>query len=161
MGEVGREVIDLNIEELIEDLNRGVAAELNDAYRYLLVANTISGPYASQLSSMFAEMSQHEWSHLGLLMQRIQQLGGRPMSRASSAEQYSYAPYKPLPEDMTDIRTILEDSLEAERAAIRYWEALYEKTTHADPVTADIARSALADEVVDEDNLERFLEGWR
>lgn len=161
MGDVGREVIKTDVNKLIDDLNRGVAAEVNDAYRYLLASKLVAGPYGSQLSNMFGDMSQHEWEHMGVLMNRIQQLEGRPMARPSQADQMSYVQYKTIPEDPADVRRLVEDSLEGERAAIRYWEQLYEATAHTDPVTADLARKALADEVEDEDNLERFLAGWQ
>ena len=50
MGTVGRQVIKLDTEELIDDLNKDVAAELHDAYRYLLLSKTVSGPRASSLN---------------------------------------------------------------------------------------------------------------
>jgi len=52
---------------------------------------------------------------------------------------------------------MIEDSLQGERAAIQFYSELYKKTQHTDPVTADLAQDALADEVSDEDDLERFL----
>jgi ferritin-like protein len=52
------------------------------------------------------------------------------------------------------------DSLAGERAAIRYYRGLFDRTRDVDPVTADIARKALADEIDDEDELERLLAHW-
>jgi bacterioferritin len=160
MGKVGREIIKVDPEELIEELNKGVAAELNDAYRYLLLSKLVSGPRAGELAEMFEEMAQDEWNHMGLLMERILQIGGRPMARPSDSENRSYVAYKAPPEDATDLKRAVEDSLEGERAAIQYWQSLYDKTRHDDPVTAGLAREGLQDEVGDEDSLERFIEGW-
>jgi bacterioferritin len=120
---------------LISELNKGVAAELHDAYRYLVLSKMASGPRAGEVSELFARTAQDEWSHLGVLIDRILQLGGRPITRPSEAEQYTYVPYKDPPEDPTDLKRMVEDSLEGERAAIRYWQALFEKTQHPDPVT--------------------------
>lgn len=160
MGTAGREILKLDANELINDLNKGVAAELHEAYRYQLLAKLVSGPRAGELAQMFTRMSQSEWNHLGLLMDRIVQLGGRPIPTPAAAERQSYVPYKEPPADPTDLKRIVEDTLEGERAAIRYWQTLLDKTQHADPVTAELAKQALVDEVKDEDNLERFIRGW-
>lgn len=160
MGVVGQEIVKLNVSELINDLNKGVAAEINDAFRYLLLSKMVSGPGTKELADLFAQMSQSEWNHLGLLVERIVQLNGQPLLRPSVADEYSYTPYIEPPADPRDVRRIVEDSLESERAAIRYWQELYERTQHADPVTALMAAQALVDEVEDEHNLERYIEGW-
>jgi ferritin-like protein len=52
------------------------------------------------------------------------------------------------------------DSLAGERAAIRFYRDLFDRTRQVDPVTADLARRAMADEIDDEDELERLLAGW-
>jgi len=48
-------------------------------------------------------------------------------------------------------------SLDAERCAIGVYEAMVEKTRHVDPVTQDLAKFLLADEVADEDETETLL----
>ncbi len=93
-------------------------------------------------------------------MERVTQLGGRPPASPMEASQQSYAEYKEPPKDDTDVRAMIEGSLEGERAAIHFYKALFDKTREVDPVTAEIARSALADEVSDEDDMERLLASW-
>ncbi len=97
---------------------------------------------------------------MALLMERVTQLGGRPPASPAEAAGLSYAAYQEPPKDETDVRAMLEGSLEGERAAIRFYKDLFDKTREIDPVTAEIARSALADEVGDEDDMERFLASW-
>jgi ferritin-like protein len=82
------------------------------------------------------------------------------MASPKQAEELSYVAYKEPPKDETDLRGMLEDSLEGERAAIRFYKELFDKTRDRDPLTAEIARQALADEVEDESELERLLASW-
>ena len=160
MGTVGREIVGDRADEIIELLNQGIAAELNDAYRYLLLSKVASGVHSSPVAQKFAETAQDEWGHVSLLMERVMQLGGEPLASPAEVGERTYVPYKPAPKDPTDLRQMLHDSLAGERAAIGFYRELFEKTRDIDPVTADIARHALIDEIDDEDELERLLEGW-
>lgn len=157
MGKAAREILDIDVDALVSELNRGVAAELNDAYRYTLLSKLVSGPRSPELSQLFGRMAQSEWSHLAQLVERILQLGGRPMDKPSLADAVTYVAPADTPSDPRAVGEIVRQSLDSERAAIRYWHSLFDKTKHADPVTASLASAALADEVEDEDNLERFL----
>lgn len=160
MGTKGREIVGDRVDEIIELLNRGIAAEINDAYRYLLLSHAASGVHSTPVAELFRETGQHEWGHVGLLVDRVLQLGGEPLTSPSEAGERSYAEYKPPPKDSTDVRAMLEDSLEGERAAIVFYRDLFDRTRDVDPVTAQIARDALADEIDDEDEMERLLESW-
>jgi bacterioferritin len=160
MGTLGREIVGDRADEIIELLNQGIAAEMNDAYRYLMLSKVASGVHSSPVAQRFAETAQDEWGHVSLLMERVVQLGGEPLASPSDAGHRSYTPYKHAPKDPTDVRQMLHDSLEGERAAIGFYRELFDKTRDIDPVTADIARHALIDEIDDEDELERLLEGW-
>jgi bacterioferritin len=161
MGSVGREIVgEETARALIEDLNRGIAAEVNDAYRYLVLSKVASGVHSGEIAGFFARTAQDEWGHAGLLMERVVQFGGRPMASPTETAHLTYVEYKEPPKDDTDLRTMLEDSLEGERAAIRFYKDLFDKTQQADPLTAEIARQALADEVEDENEIERLLASW-
>lgn len=52
---------------------------------------------------------------------------------------------------------MIKDSVEDEREAVDFYNKLYSKTQHADPVTAHIIQRILADEVEDEDKLLRLI----
>ena len=160
MGTVGREIVGDRADEIVDMLNRGIAAEINDAYRYLLLSRAASGVHSAPVAELFSRTAQDEWGHVAMLVDRVLQLGGEPLASPAEAEQRSYAPYKPPPKDLTDVRTMVQDSLEGERAAINFYRKLFDRTRDVDPVTAEIARKALVDEIGDEDDLERLLDGW-
>lgn len=157
MGKVGAEIVGEVREEIIDRLNQGIAAELNDAYRYLLLSKLAEGTSSSEVADLFATVSQDEWIHLGLLIDRVLELGGTPMGAPADAADGSYVEYRRPPEDARDLETMLNDSLAGERAAIHFWKDLYDLARDVDPVTAELARQGLQDEIDDEDELERLL----
>lgn len=159
MGEAGREIIGMETDSIVEDLNKAAAAELHDAFRYRLLSKLAEGLNSRELAEWFEKTAEDEWQHLGMWMERIISLGGRPFARPGQGESLTYTEYQDPPEDPTDLRKMIEDSLKGERAAIRFYRDLYEKTRESDPVTAAMARAAMADEIGDEDDLESFLSG--
>lgn len=161
MGTVGREIIGPDADKIIDMLNQGIAAEVNDAYRYLLLSKLAAGIHSQPVADLFASTAEHEWGHVALLMDRVAQLNGDPMISPSEAGERSYVAYQPPPKDPSDVRAMVRDSLEGERAAIRFYRKLYDAARDVDPVTAQIARDALADEIDDEDEFERLLAGWQ
>ena len=160
MGTVGRQIVGEQAPAIIDELNRGIAAELNDAYRYLVLSKLASGVHSGEVGDFFARTSQDEWNHAGVLMERLAELGGRPVANPKEAAELSYVDYQEPPKDETDLKAMLEDSLKGERAAIRFYKHLFDTTRDVDPVTADLARQALADEVSDETEIERLLASW-
>jgi bacterioferritin len=159
MGTVGREIVGGKVDEIIDLLNQGIAAEINDAYRYLLLSTVAEGVHGRQVAELFARTARDEWGHVALLMERVSQLGGEPLASPAEASQRSYVEYRPAPKDLADVRTMVLDSLAGERAAIRFYRDLFDRTRDVDPVTAEVARRALADEIDDEDELESLLSG--
>lgn len=54
MGTVGREIVGEEAAgRIVEALNRGIAAEVNDAYRYLLLSKLASGLHAAEAAELF------------------------------------------------------------------------------------------------------------
>ncbi|MFQ5838439.1 MAG: ferritin-like domain-containing protein [Thermoplasmata archaeon] len=158
MGRKGTEIVGAKASDIIQRLNQAVAAEALDAYRYLYLSKWAAGLNAPEVAELFYEISEHEWGHLGTFMERIIELGGRPIARTSDFEKYAYTTYMEPPRDKTDIRKMVEDSLVGERKAIEFYQELVDLCKESDPVTYMMALEALADEVRDEENLEDFLE---
>lgn len=157
MKRKGVEIIDLDVKELISDLNKALAAEAIAAYRYKILSKIVSGVNSLHIAEMFEEMSNEEWDHVGLFMERIVQLDGEPILSTSDWEKHSYSTHKDIPKDPNDIQKMIRDSLETEREAIEFYNNLHHKTQHTDPVTAQMVVKILADEIEDEDKLLRLL----
>lgn len=157
MGKKGKEIVGEKASQIVERLNQALAAEALDAYRYLYLSKWAAGLEAPEVAEMFARISTHEWQHLGRFMERIVELGGRPLPRTAGFEKASYTKYQEPPKDRTALRKMVEDSLVGERQAIEFYQDLADFCHAADPVTYLLALEALADEVKDEEELENLL----
>lgn len=157
MGRKGKEIVGAKASEIIERLNQAVGAEALDAYRYLYLSKWAAGLQAPELAELFAQTSAHEWLHLGTFIERIIELGGRPLARTSDFEKVSYTSYMEPPKDRVALKKMIEDSLVGERKAIEFYKDLADFCKGVDPVTYMMAMEALADEVKDEENLENLL----
>lgn len=160
MGEKGKAIIGVDVPELIATLNQGVAAEALLAYRFLYMSKWAAGIHSPAIAETFHAFSAGEWTHMGQLMDRIIELGGRPVHRLVDWEGTSYLDYHEPPVDQTDLRMMIESSLEAERVAVQFYRGLVERTEGNDDVTYWLALDILADEVKEEEFLERLLRKW-
>lgn len=147
-------------DEIIELLTWGVAAELNDAYHNLLLSKIACRAHAVPVAELFARAAADGWAHVALLTGRVLQLGGTPPASAADAGAVFHAYRREVPVDPADLRSMLSDSLDGERAAICFYHGLFRRARPGDPVTAELALGALADEISDEDDLQRLLARW-
>lgn len=146
-----------NRSEIIKELNRAVAAELQAAYRYLYLSHYASGMHGREVAEKFAAMAKGEWGHVSAFMERIVQLGGTPFQKLNEAEKFSFSRLLPVPKNPTDWKRMLKDSIRGEQDAIQFYFDLMEKV-HGDAVTLHLVREALEDEVKDEHELASLLE---
>ena len=157
MGKKGREILKLDIEELIETLNRVYADEWLSVYNYLLAAHLAAGINAPAVASVLKKNSEQELTHANKIAERIIQLGGEPVRSISKLETTANCPDFKMPQDPTDLEGILRAVLEAERCAIQVYQDLVDNTRVRDPVTHEMAEELLADEVADEEEIENLL----
>jgi len=81
MGTKGKELVGLNVSELIADLNRAYADEWLAAYAYNYMSQIATGrPAAKQLASLLLDTSKDELEHQHELAERITSLGGKPLA---------------------------------------------------------------------------------
>lgn len=151
----GQEIVKKR-EEIVRALNQALAAEGLAAYRYLYLAQWVSGHGAHEAAEIFSEMAQAEWGHVSKLLERIVQLGGTPVLSPADWEKTSFDKYKAPPKDPTKLSQVLEDSQASERSAISFYQELAQKTQHDDFVTFKLVTEILADEVEDEHKLATF-----
>lgn len=156
MGQKGREIIDLDIDELIDELNKVFADEWLAYYQYWLGAKVAVGPMRGAVTSELQEHAEEELKHADMLAERIIQLNGTPLLSPKAWYEKTNCGYAE-PGD-TDIKTILKQNLEGERCAIDGYKKLLEMTQGKDQVTYEILLDILNDELEHEEDLENFLE---
>ena len=143
---------------LLEDLNQVLAGETLAAFRYLYLSKIASGINSPALARLFEEMSQGEWSHASMFMERIIQLGGIPISKPTEWEKKSFHPYTEPPRRGNDLKAMIKDSLKLERAAVEFYQRLAGKTKDSDLITYKLAIDAMVDEASEEQKLAALLD---
>ena len=143
---------------LLEDLNQALAAETLATFRYLYLSKMASGIDSLPLAKMFEEMSDGEWEHASLFMERIIQLGGIPISKPTEWEKRSFHPYTEPPRRGNDLKAMIRDSLKLERSAVDFYHRLANKTKDTDLITYKLAIDAMAEEANEAQKLQALLE---
>jgi len=156
MGTKGREIVGMDVSELIELLNKAFADEWLAYYQYWIGAKVIKGPMKE---AVIAELTQHaadELQHAEMLTARIIQLGGIPITEPEEWYKMTNCGYS-APKDPSS-KAILEQNIKGEQCAIDAYNHLLEVTGGKDPVTYNIALQILQDEVEHEEDLQALLE---
>jgi bacterioferritin len=154
MGQKGKEILEIDVNEVLKDLNSAYADEWLAHYQYFLYAQVIEGINAEILKEKLEEQSKDEMDHAEQLINRILELGGKPTTDIMKA---STCGFSEPPEDYSDLAKVIELVLEGERCAIEKYNALAKKYHMKDLVTHEIFEDLLTDEVGDEEDWENFL----
>jgi bacterioferritin len=158
MGKKGREIVQLDVEELIADLKRAYADEWLAAYAYTHMAQVIAGgAVAPRVAALLRELAAEELEHQDELAERIAQLGGEPLDDPMQLVEASNEGYPAPPADATDVEGVIKVVIEAERGAIQVYNDLVQKTFGKDPVTYNLMVHILEEEVDHEEDFESLL----
>jgi bacterioferritin len=156
MGTKGRAIVGMNVDKLVEVLNRAYASEWLAYYQYWLGAKLIKGPMKDAVAAELTLHATEELGHAVLLADRIIQLGGTPVVHPRdwmSASPCAYdAPVDPL------VSTLLDQNIAGEQCAIGVYKDLMDLTKDKDPVTWNLALTILQQEVEHEEDLQSLRE---
>jgi len=156
MGTKGIEIVGMDVNELLELLNRAYCDEWLAHYQYWLGAKVVKGPMKD---NVIAELEQHateELNHALMLTGRIVQLGGTPITTPKAWYDWTNCGYD-APDDPY-VRVILEQNIKGEQCAITTYQKLLKTTQTTDPVTYNIVLQILEQEVEHEEDLQSLLE---
>jgi bacterioferritin len=158
MGTKGKQIVGLDVVELVADLNRAYADEWLAAYAYNHMGQVVTGrPAAKQLSALLLDTSKDELEHQQELAARIVSLGGKPLADVSKLIEGSNEGYPTPPANEKDFEAIVKTVIEAERGAIEVYNKLAQKTHGQDPITYNLIVHILGEEVEHEDEFESLL----
>lgn len=156
MGTKGTAIVGMDVNELLELLNRAFSDEWLAYYQYWLGAKIVKGPMKD---AVIVELEQHateELNHALLLSGRIIQLGGTPITSPRAWYDWTNCGYE-APEDPY-VGTILEQNIKGEQCAITTYQKLLERTLTADPITYNLVLQILEQEVEHEEDLQSLQE---
>ncbi|SRR6266852_250195 len=81
MGQKGKEIVEIEVKEVISYLNSAFADEWLAHFQYFLYAQIIEGIDAETLKKELEQQSLDEMNHAKILANRIIQLGGTPTTK--------------------------------------------------------------------------------
>ncbi|MBN1169639.1 ferritin [Candidatus Micrarchaeota archaeon] len=157
MGTKGIAIVKMDVKELIELLNSALADEWLAYYQYWTGAKVVKGPMRTNVQRELDEHAGEELEHANMLAERIIQLGGTPLLDPKEWSKKSSCGYE-VPSD-PNVRMILEQNIKGEQCAIVVYNKILEKVkTGNDPITFNMVRKIMEDEVKHEQELEDLLD---
>jgi bacterioferritin len=156
MGTRGREIVGMDVNELVRMLNRAYASEWLAYYQYWLGAKLVKGPMKDAVAAELNLHATEELAHAVLVADRIIQLGGTPVTQPRGWEDLSPCKYD-APDDAY-VGTLLDQNIAGEQCAIDVYKELVDLTREKDPVTYNIALTILQQEVEHEEDLQGLKE---
>ena len=156
MAQKGREIVKMNVDELINLLNKALADEWLAYYQYWIGAKVVKGPMKD---AVIAELDLHateELAHAVLLTTRIVQLGGTPVLSPAEWMKITNCGYD-APEDPY-VGKVLEQNIKGEQCAIKTYNHLLDLTREGDPVSYNMILGILSQEVEHEEDLDALRE---
>jgi len=158
MGTRGREIVNLDVDELLKVLRKAYSDEWLAYYQYWTGAKIAKGPMKD---AVIAELELHateELNHALLVTERIIQLGGEPVADPRDWFKLTNCAYE-APTDPF-VKTLLEQNIRGEQCAISVYNDIMEMTRDKDPVTYNIALQIIEQEVEHEEDLQSLLEDF-
>ena len=156
MGTKGREIVGMDVEKVIELLNKAFADEWLAYYQYWVGAKVAVGPMREAVAMELEEHATEELSHALLLVNRIIQLGGTPVLTPEEWYKKTNCGYE-TPKDPST-RILLNQNIKGEQCAIEVYQKLLGIFDGKDPITYNIVLQILQDEVEHEEDLQGVLE---
>ena len=125
-------------------LKKALADELLAGYQYWTARHTSRGEGKSDADPEFEQHAKEEFEHAEKLVMRMKELGGAPIMDPANLGKYAN-PWTPI--DSRDVKKQLETTIEAEKAAIAFYQkGLAAMKKNDDPVTHQVFKQLLADE---------------
>jgi bacterioferritin len=156
MGTRGREIVGIDVNQLLKMLNQAYASEWLAYYQYWLGAKLIKGPMKDAVAAELTLHATEELNHAVLVSNRIVQLGGTPV--LSPKEWFDLSPCKyDAPADPY-VAVLLDQNIAGEQCAISAYKGLMDATKDKDMVTYNMALTILEQEVEHEEDLQSLRE---
>lgn len=156
MGQKGRSIVKMDVDELINLLNKALSDEWLAYYQYWVGAKVVKGPMKDAVIAELTIHATEELGHAELLSSRIVQLGGTPVLSPQEWFKLSNCGYD-IPSDPY-VGVILDQNIQGEQCAIKVYSELLDITRVGDPVTYNIILQILSDEVEHEEDLSSLKE---
>lgn len=158
MGSKGREILGMNVDEVLQMLNRAYADEWLAYYQYWIGAKISKGPMKESVNAELLQHAADELRHAEMVASRIIQLGGTPLTHPKAWLEMSGCGYDEPADPFVGV--LLDQNIQGEQCAISVYKAIMDATLTGDPVTHNMALQILQDEVEHEEDLQSLKEDF-
>ncbi|RJX31958.1 MAG: ferritin [Oxalobacter sp.] len=156
MGTKGREIVGVNVDELLTLLNKAYADEWLAYYQYWVGAKVAKGRMRGIIAKELEEHAAEELEHAEKLVERMIQLGGSPLLTPESIMKESNCGYDAPTNPNT--KALLIQNIKGEQCAIETYVKILAFVKGKDPITEKLILEILEDEVEHEEDLQAMLE---
>ncbi|MDH5391356.1 MAG: ferritin-like domain-containing protein [Candidatus Bathyarchaeota archaeon] len=164
MGKKGREIVGVDIKELLKDLNAAYADEWIAFFYYTWAADFIEGPDYPTVASELDRIAKDEFEHMSELADRIFELGGEPERDLEDLQKIANCTKVVFPKNERNLEGVLNAVAEAEGCAIDVYNKLLKKVSACydkDVRTFHLIEHILSEEIQHEEAFENLLEKKR
>lgn len=158
MGSKAREIIGMDVDELLDLLRRAYCDEWLAYYQYWLGAKLVKGPMKDAVGAELLQHATEELLHADMVAMRIIQLGGTPVTSPEEWYKLTNCGYE-APDDPF-VKTLLVQNIKGEQCAIGVYKKLLDITKDKDPITYNMILQILLQEVEHEEDLQALLEDF-
>jgi len=158
MGKKAREIVDLDLKELIKDLDRAYCDEWLAYYAWWYMAQAVEGQGYEDMQEFLNKIAKDELEHATELAERIIELGGLPTNNPINLIKNSNGAYPGVMKTLSDYKEIIKIVTTAEAGAIEVYNKIAKKTFGKDHDTYQLATHIMGEEIGHEEMFENLLE---
>lgn len=155
MGSTAKEIVKVDVDKLVEELNKALADEWLAYMQYRNAAKIVNGKMFPTVTKELEAIANEELEHADELTERIIQLGGKPVVDPKKYYDLTNCGYEVPGED---IPKVLKDAIKGEGCAIKVYDKIAGMTHEKDVVTYNLMIHIMEEEIEHEQRYEDILE---
>jgi len=156
MGKKSREIVELDLKDLIKDLDRAYCDEWLAYYAWWYMAHAVEGMGYEDMQEFLNKIAKDELEHATELAERIIELGALPTNIPTLLVKNANGPYPGVMKDLSDYKEIVKLVTTAEAGAIEVYNKLAKKTFGKDHDTYQLAVHIMGEEIGHEEMFENL-----
>ena len=158
MGKKSREIVELDLKDLIKDLDKAYCDEWLAYYAWWYMAQAVEGKGYEDMAEFLNKIAKDELEHATELAERIIELGGLPTNIPTLLVKNSNGGYPGVMKNLNDYDEIIKIVTKAEATAIDVYNKLAKKTFGKDHDTYQLVTHIMGEEIGHEEMFENLKE---
>jgi len=155
MGSTAKEIVKLDVNEVVAELNKALADEWLAYMQYTNAAKIVNGKMFPTVTKELEDIAKEELEHAEELTERIIQLGGTPVVDPKKYYDLTNCGYEVPTED---IPKVLSDAIKGEGCAIKVYDKIASMTHDKDVVTYNLMLHIMEEEIDHEQRFEDIVD---